>query len=44
MTCSSTQIQRSNLQDTRLNDSGLLVVVDLATAAAGGLESLDDGQ
>jgi hypothetical protein len=33
-----------NLQDTRLYDGRLLVVLDLTAAAAGSLKSLDDSQ
>ena len=35
---------RSNLQDTRLDNGRLLVVVDLTAAAAGSLKSLDNVQ
>ena len=38
------QSEEANLQNTRLDDGWLLVVVDLTTAAAGGLKSLDNSQ
>tara|TARA_R110002060_G_scaffold2326_16_gene4001 strand:- start:756 stop:1001 length:246 start_codon:yes stop_codon:yes gene_type:complete len=36
--------RKANLQDTRLDDGWLLVVVDLSAAGSGSLESLDDSQ
>ena len=36
--------RKANLQDTRLDDGWLLVVVDLSAAGSGSLEGLDDSQ
>ena len=44
MSSSLRQIQNANLQDTGLDNGRLLVVVNLATSTASGLESLDDVQ
>ena len=44
MSSSLRQIQNANLQDTGLDNGGLLVVVDLTAARSGSLESLDDLQ